>query len=752
MGDQVGMIEIQTEQPRQGPGDPRAAAAAGPGQGVIVDWRQMNSALFQALEVERVAMFVVLSLIVLVAVFNILSSLIMLVRAKTRDIAILRTMGASRRGMMKVFMTVGVTIGSLGIVARRHPRRRSSSIFRQDVVDAIQAVTGAEPVGPVGALPDRPAVEDRSGRGHRDRPHRAGPVVPRDALSRRARRRAPIRSRCCAMSEPVLATRGLKRSFTQGDVTIEVLRGVDLAVAAGRDRRAARAVGLGQVDPAAGGRPARRRVRGLDPPAGRGSGRARRRRPHPACAATLLGFVYQFHHLLPDFNARENVVLPQLVRGAEPQAARERAEQLLGALGLVAAARPPAVEAVGRRAAARRGRPRARQQAAAGARRRADRQPRRAHRRHGLRRIPQPRPRRGQRGAGRHPQRAPRRARWTALSGCTKDGSNEWSRDRQPAFSRPMRRTQSGRRSRSSAALDRWCCCWSLISRPAGTRTRTSSPATSVATRNPTQPTPREALREQGDLRPHQARAVPPRGAGPRQRPGGVRPARRLRRDADGKSGDGEPGQRRPARSIARARCRSTCRRASRCRRPPNAERRRRLHASSRPPTAAATSSCCATPMRSSRRWRRSARVSAAAPRSAADRRLDVNERRSRTPRAAAEPTLQPAPRRHRRRRPSSSARPSFDCANARTKGEIAVCSDAGLAALDRNMAAQYRPAMAARVAGPAGAAAADARPLPRLSRPLPEQRLHRRRLCRADARDPRHHGRPLAAAAISRG
>ena len=89
------------------------------GRGVIVDWRQMNSALFEALEIERVAMFVVLSLIVLVAVFNILSSLIMLVRAKTRDIAILRTMGASRAAMMKMFMTVGVTIGSLGIVARR---------------------------------------------------------------------------------------------------------------------------------------------------------------------------------------------------------------------------------------------------------------------------------------------------------------------------------------------------------------------------------------------------------------------------------------------------------------------------------------------------------------------------------------------------------------------------------------------------------------------------------------------------------
>ena len=90
---------------------------------MIVNWRQMNSALFQALEVERVAMFVVLSLIMLVAAFNILSSLIMLVRAKMRDIAILRTMGASRKGMMKVFMTVGLTIGSLGIVLGIDHRR-----------------------------------------------------------------------------------------------------------------------------------------------------------------------------------------------------------------------------------------------------------------------------------------------------------------------------------------------------------------------------------------------------------------------------------------------------------------------------------------------------------------------------------------------------------------------------------------------------------------------------------------------------
>ena len=71
---------------------------------VVTDWKTINASLFEALAVERVAMFVVLSIIMLVAVFNILSSLIMLVRAKTRDIAILRTMGATRRSLVKIFV------------------------------------------------------------------------------------------------------------------------------------------------------------------------------------------------------------------------------------------------------------------------------------------------------------------------------------------------------------------------------------------------------------------------------------------------------------------------------------------------------------------------------------------------------------------------------------------------------------------------------------------------------------------------
>ena len=160
LGDQVGIVEIQTSNPDKVEQIVAPIQQAVRGHGIIVDWRQMNSALFQALEVERVAMFVVLSLIVLVAVFNILSSLIMLVRAKTRDIAILRTMGASRRGMMKVFVTVGVTIGSLGIVLGII-LGTIFLFFRQGVVDAIQAITGQNLWDPsVRVLADLPSKTD----------------------------------------------------------------------------------------------------------------------------------------------------------------------------------------------------------------------------------------------------------------------------------------------------------------------------------------------------------------------------------------------------------------------------------------------------------------------------------------------------------------------------------------------------------------------------------------------------------------
>lgn len=141
MGDQIGMIELKTVDPD------RVGEILAPllpvidTKGLIVDWKSLNASLFEALAIERVAMFVVLSIIILVAVFNILSSLIMLVRAKTRDIAILRTMGASRRSLLRIFMSVGVIIGVAGIVAGLI-LGFLFLYFRQAFVNFVQFITG----------------------------------------------------------------------------------------------------------------------------------------------------------------------------------------------------------------------------------------------------------------------------------------------------------------------------------------------------------------------------------------------------------------------------------------------------------------------------------------------------------------------------------------------------------------------------------------------------------------------------------
>jgi len=159
-GDTIGMIEVKTTDPDTVQQTLAPLAHKLQGQAEVTDWKTINASLFDALQVERVAMFFVLSIIVLVAVFNILSSLIMLVRSKTRDIAILRTMGATRKSLLKVFVTVGFTIGTIGTVAGLI-LGAVVLIFRQPIVHLIERLTGENLWDPsIRFLTDLPARTD----------------------------------------------------------------------------------------------------------------------------------------------------------------------------------------------------------------------------------------------------------------------------------------------------------------------------------------------------------------------------------------------------------------------------------------------------------------------------------------------------------------------------------------------------------------------------------------------------------------
>jgi len=110
-------LEIFVDHPDKAPGMVNdVILTAGPKYRVH-DWQRANASFFNAVQVERNVMFLILTLIILVAAFNIISSMIMLVKDKGRDIAILRTMGATRGMIMRVFFIAGASVGTIGTLA-----------------------------------------------------------------------------------------------------------------------------------------------------------------------------------------------------------------------------------------------------------------------------------------------------------------------------------------------------------------------------------------------------------------------------------------------------------------------------------------------------------------------------------------------------------------------------------------------------------------------------------------------------------
>jgi len=126
----------------------------------IVDWQDANSSFFNAVQVERNVMFLILTLIIIVAAFNIISSLIMLVKDKGRDIAILRTMGATRGAILRVFLLCGATVGITGTLIG-FGLGLAFCLNIEHIRQALQALTGTELFSPeVYFLSQLPAVVD----------------------------------------------------------------------------------------------------------------------------------------------------------------------------------------------------------------------------------------------------------------------------------------------------------------------------------------------------------------------------------------------------------------------------------------------------------------------------------------------------------------------------------------------------------------------------------------------------------------
>ena len=255
----------------------------------------------------------------------------MVVRDKRGDIAILQSFGASSRSITAVFATQGTIIGVIGTVFGVLLGMAVASQLG-NAVYFVESVLGIELLsGEVYFISDLPTDI------------RAGEVVRIALLGIVLAVSATLYPAISAsvnhqwrrldMNEPVLVVEGLVKHFSEADRTLEVLKGVDLRVHPGDRLAIVGASGSGKST-------LLQLLGGLDEAtAGEVTicGEAMMRLSNNRKGALrnrALGFVYQFHHLLPEFSALENVAMPLLVRGNAPREAAARAEDLLTRVGL----------------------------------------------------------------------------------------------------------------------------------------------------------------------------------------------------------------------------------------------------------------------------------------------------------------------------------------------------------------------------------------------------------------------------------
>ena len=154
---------------------------------LLHDWRHANDTIIGVLQVQKDTMFIVLGMIVLVAAFNVVSSLIMMVKDKTRDIAVLRTIGADSFAVLRIFLMCGAFVGVTGTLIGTV----IGIVFCRNIVaiqHAVEDITGGRGVRFLGVHAEHIAQHDRLGRRGARGCARAGAVAAGDAVSKLARR------------------------------------------------------------------------------------------------------------------------------------------------------------------------------------------------------------------------------------------------------------------------------------------------------------------------------------------------------------------------------------------------------------------------------------------------------------------------------------------------------------------------------------------------------------------------------------